>query len=69
MPFKKYRLLKYEMEKFQALNSDGWGYVLTIEVWTWWGLFKKIVKQPVQLPYHKDAGQVWSNKINVWINH
>jgi hypothetical protein len=67
MPFKKYRLLKYEPEPYEALNSHGWGYILTVEVWTWWGLKKRIVKKSQQVSYSFDAEAFWEPKLNVWM--
>lgn len=63
----KYRLLKYEMEEYQALNSNGIGYVLTIEDISWWGLSKKIVKHRVTVPYDMDVDKFYQPKLNVWI--
>jgi hypothetical protein len=62
----KYRLLKHRPSEFQALNSNGWGYTLTIEVWSWWGLSKKIVEKEVTVPYDTDADKFYEPKINVW---
>lgn len=67
MPFKKYRLLNYEPEDFQALNANGWGYTLTVEVWSWWGLRKMITKVNKLLPYHMSAEKFWGEKLNKWI--
>ncbi len=62
----KYRLLDYTPSPFQALNADGWGYTLTIEDWSWWGLRKRIVTKEVLVPYNCDVDKFFKPKIDVW---
>lgn len=50
----KHRLLKYEAELYQALNSNGIMYIMLIEVTWFWGLFKTNKKTKVNLPFHCD---------------
>jgi len=59
-------LINYEPDTYQALNNPGWGYILTVKVIRWWGLSDKIVKIPVQVPYHVNADDFYRPKLNVW---
>jgi hypothetical protein len=68
MPFRKYRLLGYDIDEFQPLSDDGVRYVLTIEVWTYWGGVKKTITRPEVLPYHMNAETFWGPKLNKWIH-
>lgn len=60
-------LLSYEMEELQALNADGWGYVLTVKVSTWWGLKTRVVKVNKLIPYNVDVDAFYTPKLNKWI--
>lgn len=67
MQFRKYRLLSYQSEPYQALNAQGWGYILTIEVWDFWGLRKRIVTKVEICPFSVDADAFWKPKLNEWL--
>lgn len=60
-------LLKYESEKFQALNSPGWGYQLTMRISDWWGLRKYTKTFTVRVPYHLNADDVYGKLLNKWV--
>lgn len=59
-------LLDYHMEEFQALNADGWGYLLKICDETFWGLIKRTYKVKVLIPHHFDVVAFYEPKLNVW---
>lgn len=65
--FKKIMLLSYEIEEYQALNADGWGYRLTIKVSTWWGLKTRIVKVTKVIPDNINVHEFYEPKLNVWL--
>lgn len=63
---KRKYLLSYKLPMFQSLNSGGITYDLEIEVVTWWGLFKKVIKASYVIPEHHSIDNYtkhWDNLI------
>lgn len=66
-------LKSYEIEEFQALNSDGTGYVLNCEVIWLWGLFVTKKVKHFDIPHHHNTqkyfdhwDQLIKNKKNIY---
>lgn len=68
MPFKKHMLLSYEPdEAFFVLSDEYFGdYILTVRVVTFWGLFDRVVKMKVKIPWNCDVKAFYEPKLNVW---
>jgi hypothetical protein len=49
----KARLLSYKPDKFQALNSTGFTYILEVERFAFFGLFSKVKTIKTDVPHHE----------------
>ena len=66
MPFRKYRLLKYKPSPFEPLNSDGFHWILTVEVWTWWGMIKRFYEVEIEIGPHINVQEFYDPILNKW---
>ena len=66
MRFRKYMLIKYELEKYSSLSSNSLSVICTIKEVTRWGLISRIVNKTFDVPYGTDIKGFFGSKINVW---
>lgn len=63
----KWMLLNYEVSPYQALNTNGFEYELTLRISELWGLWKYTKKARALIPYHLNADEVYSPMLNKWV--